>query len=536
MEEPAGDLPAATAQQPPQLTAVRRQRDYALRGCLGEALLIVADDLHDRMYHSLERSFETAEWWKEIPAKHGDFARRDVASWADCLLGEQRHLRDARPHFREALGMPAFRRSHRQLSVAAQVRNRWAHPDALIDAQQAKDEIGQLLAFAGAAGLGCQARLAEVLQRVAQLQSGRPVQSTTQAEVDQLTAAVDRLQAELAIKDQALTAVEEKHEATHDRLAEVEAERDEAQKAESARAAREADLRRQLEQRDLEQADVLALQARLAASQHEEELLDAQLATLTAQQKELEHAVKLVVDRVAEERSRAEMLEQERDALRGALAIARVESQGSQHAAQIVSLAGALAGEDQTESAEAVTPGSPWPYPRGDEIWVLSAARRRLVRNADDLDLADVIGAEAAARVTDTFLRIRPTGGRVWVDDDGDAATFVSGQLCYLGSLYVEEDDAGTDPPIGTPAQPAGRRFSVSIAGIYDTAMRSLSSVVGSARARIVRDRLLQVRPEGGRFRVDESGAAVTYLDGHWVFAGRIAVNEWFPGYITKSG
>jgi hypothetical protein len=158
-----------------------------------------------------------------------------------------------------------------------------------------------------------------------------------------------------------------------------------------------------------------------------------------------------------------------------------------------------------------------------------------LVTYDGHLSLDEVLPAPVAARLIDSFLEIRPQGGRVWVDEDGDATTYVDGVLTYLGRLTNDSKELGSDDPsIGTPYPSAGERYSVSALGILRLADSAyLDRQIDGARARMVLERLLAVRPSGGRFRVDSTGAVTTYLGGDWVFAGRVRAEEWFPGDVT---
>lgn len=82
-----------------------------------------------------------------------------------------------------------------------------------------------------------------------------------------------------------------------------------------------------------------------------------------------------------------------------------------------------------------IAPGEAWPYERGDQVWVLSAQRRSMRYGRDGPRLGAQLGDAIEERVVDAFLSIRPTGGRVFVDDDGDAATYCDGELIYLGQI-----------------------------------------------------------------------------------------------------
>jgi hypothetical protein len=179
-------------------------------------------------------------------------------------------------------------------------------------------------------------------------------------------------------------------------------------------------------------------------------------------------------------------------------------------------------------------PGKPWPFPRGREVWRLSGADRAFT-TADGLwSLDELLGPELADELVESFLAIRPEGGRVWVDEDGDAVTYIDEDPIYLGCITPDPEDPRWNPPIGTPCRPGkSRRYTVTRTGVKKDDGTLLAAVVGKTRAQAVLERLLAVRPKGGAFRVNSAGAVTTYLDGGWVFAGRVRPEEWFPGDVS---
>ncbi|MGY1711796.1 hypothetical protein ACI8AC_20050 [Geodermatophilus sp. SYSU D00758] len=104
--------------------------------------------------------------------------------------------------------------------------------------------------------------------------------------------------------------------------------------------------------------------------------------------------------------------------------------------------------------------------------------------------------------------------------------------LTYLGCLSPDPEDPRWNPPIGTPYPRGQRRYTVT-ATTVERGPVCLADIIDPARAQAVRDRLLAVRPDGGAFRMNSTGALTPYLDGGWVFAGRVRADEWFPGDIT---
>lgn len=83
------------------------------------------------------------------------------------------------------------------------------------------------------------------------------------------------------------------------------------------------------------------------------------------------------------------------------------------------------------------SPGTPWTGARGRERWKLSPLTRRMTRKGDDADLRTLVGDEEAQRLVKIFLRVRPSGGRVWLDPDGVATTPIDDRVVFLGRITV---------------------------------------------------------------------------------------------------
>jgi hypothetical protein len=60
-----------------------------------------------------------------------------------------------------------------------------------------------------------------------------------------------------------------------------------------------------------------------------------------------------------------------------------------------------------------------------------------------------------------------------------------------------------------------------------------LATVIGRATARPVVQAMLRMRPYGGVFKVDRSGAVVTYTDGSPTFVMWVTPENWFPEHWT---
>lgn len=78
--------------------------------------------------------------------------------------------------------------------------------------------------------------------------------------------------------------------------------------------------------------------------------------------------------------------------------------------------------------------GSVWNKPKGKRKITLSVARRDLVDSKTSKPI-DYISEESRMEIAKDWLRVRPTGGRVFVDEEGDAATLLGEDLVYLGNI-----------------------------------------------------------------------------------------------------
>jgi hypothetical protein len=79
-------------------------------------------------------------------------------------------------------------------------------------------------------------------------------------------------------------------------------------------------------------------------------------------------------------------------------------------------------------------PGTPWTRPKGNIKIVLSVSSRDLAdtKNGNVLKQVDRSRSKALA---EKWLMIRPQGGRVFIDSDGNATTLIDDRLIYLGNV-----------------------------------------------------------------------------------------------------
>ncbi len=78
--------------------------------------------------------------------------------------------------------------------------------------------------------------------------------------------------------------------------------------------------------------------------------------------------------------------------------------------------------------------GTLWDHPKGSKKIVLSVSSRDLVdtKNGKLLEKAD---PSRTKELAEKWLKIRPQGGRIFIDSDGHASTLIDDRLVYLGNV-----------------------------------------------------------------------------------------------------
>lgn len=521
-----------------------------LRFIIDQALGLLAADLKEILEPTL-RGLGGDDWRRTLaglvaqPGRRFDLAELDLTAYVKLLnarAGSDGQGSRVRSALRSAL-MPSgdFRSVTRLLDDVVDIRDALAHPKRDLDTKTARSWLATLSQCATTLHVKAASDLEGMLKHLLEVSSGAPVLQPTPAQVKELEHQIAQQQAQMRAMEQERDRSDAEREALESRAADAE---------EAARAAkREAgELRtRQLKlEQDMESADAaasaehkreldLVAQEQAAVEQRRREA-DAEAARIEAERKAVEKSWEAVAAREAELENKDRQL-QTRLAEAQAASVLSDDLVERIRALTIRAAQAATEAPEETEDESLPEPGESWPYRRGREVWSLSR-KRTMYRQNDDVQLAEVVGSDRANQLIDQFLRIRPSGGRVWVDVDGDAATYVNNGLVYLGRLDDGSDDdaggSGGALALGTPLPDfRGRKFTVTRSGITERASeRTLASVRGAQVARQVAERLLQVRPKGGTYRVNTDGVAATYVDGQWVYAGRVGSNEWFPGQI----
>ena len=78
--------------------------------------------------------------------------------------------------------------------------------------------------------------------------------------------------------------------------------------------------------------------------------------------------------------------------------------------------------------------GSIWNKPKGKRKITLSVAKRDLVDSRTSEPI-DYIPEKSRIEMAEEWLLVRPSGGRVFVDDEGNACTLLGESLVYLGNI-----------------------------------------------------------------------------------------------------
>lgn len=481
-----------------------------------------------------------ADWPSEFCDASGRPLRRED------FLGYVRGL-DVGPN-RDALRgcfSAAYRYWERALHRVRNHRNRTLiHADQPLTTEDARTVVADCVRLAKDALLECNEDLQEILGDLAR---GAGVTAPHPGELEDLRRRVDEQDMEIAKRDSLMAEAEIAVAEAEDRCQVIAAERDEARSTASALDRKIEALEAKLSQRSARshtETQELADRLRNLQSQRDAALEDSRrqsrlLRDANRRQREVEREAESA--RAAEEvaRGQADRLAVELNARQAVARSSRSAEPPDSAATDLQSLIQRLEGVISNRSSVdrgLPPPGEPWPYPRGRDVWRLSKQQRSLTRVADDADVSALVGATSAAGFVDRFLAIRPTGGRVWVGAYGDASTIVNGRSVFLGRLEQSPNQSPTadGPLIGTPIEnPRGRRYALGRQGITCKGTdQDLKDVVGVQRAKEVRDRLLAVKPKGGALRVAADGTAAVYIGGQWVYAGRIAPAEWFPGRL----
>lgn len=502
----------------------------SLRGAVDLALRLIAFDL----WRILEDPM-VEEWgpkWTVDLAEQPEFPihREDASTIVSLLLTRSPVARES---VRDALDRSRWKAmyDHDSFRDIRRIRNEFAHPDGTSnELAWAENALSRLAKASHVGMLDAFADIQKLTAAVRSLKDGGRIPTRDD---------FDAAQAELRL---AQKQIEEDRARAAEAEGQLEASKDERIRADVALQQAQDEVARLSESNFVAVRERERLEAALIAAREAEQAAAAEIARREAALARAEAERHETARRLeAAERELLATQAVASDAIGSSAAgagsvAATTSSMSVQELADMVeelaATAGRLSGRAVTQQLPA--PGSAWLFPRGDEVWRLSKQHRSLTRVDDETDLKSVVGQARAEELVDEFLGIRPTGGRVWVDTDGDAVTYADGRLVYLGRLRGKR---GLEPSL-QPGEPLGdfrgRGYALSPKGRIECRAtgETLDQALGRERARAVAERILEIKPKGGRLKVSPEGVVGGYADRQWVFLTVLSPEEWFPGHL----
>lgn len=466
--------------------------DSDLRSLVDSVFYVFGSDLEGKAAPPFMRVYGK-EWEQELAkervalgrAEQRRFSGRDPSAVLAALLDNATVLREVATKDPKLQG-----NLENSIRKTLKLRHGFYHFDwPEHGARRVRQALGEIRDCASKLTLKVASDIDATLDRIQRLESGEEVAAPTFADLEELQRQRREGDRALALfqeeRDQALQEAEVSAELAqmYDRDRQALAVTAERERAELAAAANKA-------RSAMEEAEQRAAEA------------DARQAAALEQLKELTGSVKTLEDRLA--------------------------------------LAEAAAGRRPNDRAIPLPmPGEPWPFVRGVRRMTLSVAAGDVV----DEDR----GALGVADLAQKWLAFRPSGGRVWVDEDGDACTLLDGDLIYLGRLPALTIPALT--PGGPPPQPGevvdlphreGRKLTLHIDGhITDRggADRRLASVIPKDRALATGQMLLRHFPGAGVIYQRRDGLLTRDLgEGGCLVLGHVHDVAWFPDLLVAKG
>lgn len=498
--------------------------DYNIAVAVFACLELIGSELSVLVGTALHAQYdeEGRDWPAVLQDLHG---RGTLASAKDLSLILKELLRPG-PRVSRSI-LPRDKRFLGLADQVLQLRNRTAHS---ADAGSAIRDARTLTEFTSEAGLRCAHDVSAYRRRLEELHDGTFAAAGVEEEsavataaredaVAEMRAQLEELEARNVAREQDSAKLAFERDAHVRRAAELEKERDAALvEAGEARAAADAAL---VEAR---QARSRSAAAEADRRHTEAERVEARAALVIA---EVDDArAKVAVDHEYPN-SASNMLKRLEKAASGLAATRPVHEEPT------------LA---RTETESSVKPsqerlpgfGQPWPYAVGTERWKLSKLHRTLTAHDDGSDLSELVPEGRDLELIDQFLGIRPEGGKVFVDDDMDAVTWMNDTWVYLGRLDWDDasGDSGLEPGTILDGLPKGRKYRMLGDGTIAPAAGGddLATIVGTAVAADVVERVRAARPTGGRLWVDRDGLMTTVGINGTVVVTTVADDEWFPG------
>ena len=363
-----------------------------------DCLLLLGDELGS-YYDANMREVQGNEWLRTLAQQRNDYDL--TLNDPDFVIKEP--LRSDSPLRSILPKSPSF---YRNLDILRKIRNHIAHNKTEGGYEQTREILGVLLAVSMDIDLKhCVNEYAGAIRRIEALEQGNTFFEDSKTE--------DRVE---DFEDRSAE-IEEMLFEEKEKLAKVARLLEEAR---SVVVIKELEFGALFESEQAKTAVVQEMETELNKARKEAEELKVQLDQNTQRTEELkknEISLKNLVASLAQPLA----IRIERDLL-----AMKIDERGKDIESQ--------AKENSAKLQSAQEAGTLWAHPKGNKKIVLSVSSRDLVdaKNGKLLEKADPTRTKELA---EKWLKIRPQGGRIFIDSEGHASTLIDDRLVYLGNV-----------------------------------------------------------------------------------------------------
>lgn len=363
-----------------------------------DCLLLLGDELGS-FYDTKMRNAQGDDWLRNLAQQRNDYNL--TLNDPDFVIKEP--LRSDSPLRAILPKSPSF---YRNLDILRKIRNHIAHNKTEGGYEQTREILGILLAVAMDIDLKhCVNEYAGAIRRIEALDEGK-----TFVEDSKTEDRVEEFEDKSAEIEEMLFEEKEKS-AKVARLLE---------EARSVVVIKELEFEALYESEKAKTVAVQKMETELNKARQEAEELKVQLdqnAQRTDELKKNEISLKNLVASLAQ--PLAKIIERDLKAMKIDERSEDIKSQAKENTAKLLSVQEV---------------GTLWEYPKGNKKIVLSVSSRDLVdtKNGKLLEKADPIRTKDLA---EKWLKIRPQGGRIFIDSEGHASTLIDDRLVYLGNV-----------------------------------------------------------------------------------------------------
>ena len=363
-----------------------------------DCLLLLGDELGS-YYDANMREVQGNEWLRTLAQQRNDYNL--TLNDPDFVIKEP--LRSDSPLRSILPKSPSF---YRNLDILRKIRNHIAHNKTEGGYEQTREILGVLLAVSMDIDLKhCVNEYAGAIRRIEALEQGNAFVEDSKTE-DRVEDFEDR-----SAEIEEMLFEEKQKSAKVARLLE---------EARSVVVIKELEFEALYESEQAKTAAVQEMETELNRARKEAEELKVQLDQNTQRTEELkknEISLKNLVASLAQ--PLAKIIERDLKAMKIDEQSDDTKSQAKENTAKLLSVQEA---------------GTLWDHPKGNKKIVLSVSSRDLAdtKNGKLLEKADPTRTKELA---EKWLKIRPQGGRIFIDSEGHASTLIDDRLVYLGNV-----------------------------------------------------------------------------------------------------